>query len=784
MVERNIQTEMLLELVLSANSEPDEQLILKKSIPLYLKKLNCFQAGVLKKTGGKIEELIVIPFVASKSENWSKVKAYFAKNHENTNSPCIQYNTDDSYYYAYNLSSYGMLVLGRKKPFDNYLINELEPIVNHLGKFLLQAEDVEKRKKAEKSLRESELRLRAIAETTTAGIFIYHSRKIVYANSAAEQLSGYSHSELLRLNIFDILHPDFIENVKAQGLDQNPKSNQTTHLEVKIIHKSGWDRWMDVTIGQIEWKGFHSGIISAFDITAKKKNEEDLRSSQQIVEGIINAIPVRVFWKDRNLCYLGCNPVFASDAGFASPKELIGKTDYQMGWRSQAEFYRRDDMQVIESGISKFQIEEPQTTPDGRIITLLTSKMPMRNSEGKIVGVLGTYMDITEIKRSKEELLNAKRKAEESDRLKSAFLANMSHEIRTPMNGILGFAELLKKPDLTGEQQKKYVRIIEKSGFRMLNIINDIVDISKIESGLMKTEIRESNINEQIEYIYTFFKPEVEAKGMKLLYRTPLPTNESIIRTDREKVYAILTNLVKNAIKYSVEGTITFGYEKKGEFLEFFIKDSGFGIPSDRLNMIFERFVQADIEDISARQGAGLGLAITKSYVEMLGGTIYVESQEGVGSTFYFTLPYIRPLNLDSQIENPPLKKHLPIWMEMKKILIVEDDEISEKLITIMLSSLCQNIMVARTGPQAIETCKNNPDIDFILMDIKLPEINGYEVCRRIRKFNNEVVIIAQTAFGLSGDREKAIAAGCNDYISKPIVQEKLIEILENYFKK
>lgn len=784
MVERNIQTEMLLELVLSASSEPDEQLILKKSIPLYLKKLNCFQAGVLKNSGEKMVESIVIPFVASKSENWTKVKAYFAKNHDNSGTPCIHYNTDDSFYYCYNLSNYGILILGRKKPFDNYLINELEPIVNHLGKFLLQAEDVEKRKKAEKSLRESELRLRTLSETTTAGIFIYHSRKIVYANSAAEQLSGYSNDELLKLNIFDVLHPDFIEIIKEKGLDRNPKSKHTTHLEVKIIHKSGWDRWMDVTIGQIEWKGFQSGIISAFDITAKKKNEEDLRASQQIVEGIINAIPVRVFWKDRNLCYLGCNPVFASDAGFNSPKELIGKTDYQMGWRNQAEFYRRDDMQVIESGMSKFHIEEPQTTPDGRTITLLTSKMPMRNSEGKIVGVLGTYMDITELKRSKEELLDAKRKAEESDRLKSAFLANMSHEIRTPMNGILGFAELLKKPDLTGEQQRKYVRIIEKSGFRMLNIINDIVDISKIESGLMKTEIRESNINEQLEYIYTFFKPEVEAKGMKLLCKTALPSNESIIKTDREKVYAILTNLVKNAIKYSTEGTIVFGYEKKNETLEFFIKDSGFGIPSDRLNMIFERFVQADIEDIGARQGAGLGLAITKSYVEMLGGNIHVESQEGVGSTFFFTLPYIRPINIASQTENSPTRKHVPLWMEMEKILIVEDDDISEKLITIMLSSLCQNILVARTGLDAVEICKNNPDIDFILMDIKLPEINGYEACKRIRQFNKEVIIIAQTAFGLSGDREKAIEAGCNDYISKPIVQDKLIEILEKYFKK
>ncbi len=239
-----------------------------------------------------------------------------------------------------------------------------------------------------------------------------------------------------------------------------------------------------------------------------------------------------------------------------------------------------------------------------------------------------------------KELVNAKEHAEESDRLKSAFLANMSHEIRTPMNGILGFSELLKEPDLTGEQQQEYILMIEKSGARMLNIINDIIDISKIEAGLMKLDIRESNINEQIEYIYTFFKPEVEAKGMKLAFKNNLPAKEAFIKTDREKLYAILTNLVKNAIKYTNKGSIEFGYFKKVEMIEFYFKDTGIGIPKDRQEAIFERFIQADIADKQARQGAGLGLSITKAYIEMLGGKIWVESQDGIGSTFYFTLPY------------------------------------------------------------------------------------------------------------------------------------------------
>ena len=382
-----------------------------------------------------------------------------------------------------------------------------------------------------------------------------------------------------------------------------------------------------------------------------------------------------------------------------------------------------------------------------------------------------------------KELLKAKEQAEESDRLKSAFLANMSHEIRTPMNGILGFAELLKEPGLTGEEQQDYIRIIQKSGVRMLNIINDIVDISKIEAGLMKIEIQESNVNEQIEYIYTFFKPEVEAKGMSLLINTPLPTKEAILKTDREKVYAILTNLVKNAIKYSNEGIIEIGYKHKEANLEFFVKDTGIGIPKNRQEAIFERFIQAEIPDEWAQQGAGLGLSITKAYVEMLGGKIWVESQDGAGSTFYFTLPYSERLS-NENVGKKVLPSDNNEQIRKLKILIAEDDKVSEMLIEKTLKLLSKEIIKARTGVDAMVVCKNNPDIDLVLMDIRMPEMGGYEAARQIRKFNKEVVIIAQTAHGLYGDREKAIEAGCNDYIAKPINKAELFLLIQKYFRK
>jgi signal transduction histidine kinase/CheY-like chemotaxis protein len=385
------------------------------------------------------------------------------------------------------------------------------------------------------------------------------------------------------------------------------------------------------------------------------------------------------------------------------------------------------------------------------------------------------------------ELVQAKEHAEQSDKLKSAFLANMSHEIRTPMNGILGFAELLKEPKLTGDEQQEFIGIIEKSGARMLNIINDLIDIAKVEAGQLNILISETDINEQLSYIYNLFKPEVEIKGMKLSYKIGLEAKNSLIRTDQEKIYAILINLVKNAIKYSNKGSIEFGYILKSDSepgeLEFFVKDTGIGISKDKQEVIFNRFVQADIDDRQALQGAGLGLSITKAYVEILGGKIWVDSEEGKGSVFYFSIPYIPGTKQEDKNDEIGSKNTLDETVKDLKILVAEDEDTSYKLINLYLNKMCSAIIHAKTGLQAIEACKNNPDIDLILMDIKMPEMNGYDATEQIRQFNKEVVIIAQTAYGLSGDREKAIEAGCNEYISKPISRAFLYEIINSYFR-
>ncbi|PKP00184.1 MAG: hybrid sensor histidine kinase/response regulator [Bacteroidetes bacterium HGW-Bacteroidetes-8] len=385
------------------------------------------------------------------------------------------------------------------------------------------------------------------------------------------------------------------------------------------------------------------------------------------------------------------------------------------------------------------------------------------------------------------ELIIAKDQAEQSDRLKTAFLANMSHEIRTPMNGVLGFASLLKEADLTGEEQQEYIQLIEQSGIRMLNIINDIIDISKIESGLMEVRFKGSNINEQIDFIYTFFKPEMERKKIEFSMKKPLPEKDAFITTDREKMYAILTNLVKNAIKFTDEGSIKFGYNLKKEdqtkVLEFFIRDTGIGVPKEKIEAIFERFIQADIADLRANQGTGLGLSISKAFVELMGGKIWVKSKEGAGSTFFFTTPYKLHIQADKGIESF-VQDTVRANTQIKKlrVLIVEDDQTSDLFMTRMLKKVSTAVLHAQTGIKAVKACRDNPDLDLILMDIKMPDMNGYEATRQIRQFNKDIIIIAQTAFAQTYDRIKALEAGCNDHITKPIIKETFLPLIQKYF--
>jgi PAS domain S-box-containing protein len=377
------------------------------------------------------------------------------------------------------------------------------------------------------------------------------------------------------------------------------------------------------------------------NITERKNAETALQESLNVFRSLVENIPQKVFMKDLDSKYVFVNENYARDLNL-NPEDFMGKSDTDLFPNELAVNYVRDDQRIIETGQTE-EIEEKYLA-DGQDRWIHTTKTPNHDADGKITGVFGIFWDITEQKQAKDELVKAKEHAEESDRLKSAFLANMSHEIRTPMNGILGFTELLKDPDLTGAEKEKFIEIIQKGGQRLLNIINDIVTISIVESGQMQVSVSETNINDQIEFLYNFFQPEAEKKGIELKYKNSLPGNFAVISTDTEKIYAILTNLIKNAIKFTHEGSLEFGYDlvetDNYPFLQFFVKDTGTGINHEMKHKVFDRFRKGSDSKARNYDGAGLGLAISKAYVEILGGKIWVESEPGKGATFYFTIPY------------------------------------------------------------------------------------------------------------------------------------------------
>jgi PAS domain S-box-containing protein len=647
------------------------------------------------------------------------------------------------------------------------------------------ATDITERKQAEEYLRESESRFKQISENSQELIWeVDINGLFTYASPVIEDLLGYKPEEIVgKKHFYDLFDEENREELKDAALSAFVSKKSFKDFVNINLHKAGQKIILSTTgIPMVDSLGNLIGYRGVdVDITEQTHSNESLRKSEYEFHMLAESMPQIVWITNADGWNTYCNQQWVEYTG-QTLEESKGP-----GWSMPL---HPDDLQfaidawqnAIENGAT-YSIEGRLRRFDGIYKWWLIRGIPILDTNGTVLKWFGTCTDINEIKLVEAELIIAKEHAEESDRLKSAFLANMSHEIRTPLNGILGFAELLKTPELSGEQQQEYIRIIKKSGDRMLNIINDIVDISKIEAGLMEVNIKESNINEQIEYIYTFFKPEVEGKGMQFFFKNTLPTKEAILKTDREKVTAIFINLVKNAIKFSDKGSIGLGYEKKGKYVEFFVTDTGIGIPKDRQEAIFNRFVQADICDRRAFQGAGLGLSISKAYVEMLGGKIRVQSEEGKGSTFYFTIPYTIEEQTITVINNIVPAEVTEDHIKKLKILIAEDDQTSEMLISLAVKIYSKEILTVTTGNDAVEICRNTPDLNLIFMDIKMLGMNGYEATRQIRQFNKDVVIIAQTAFGQKGDREKAIAAGCDDYISKPTSLALLKGIVRKHFQ-
>ena len=488
-------------------------------------------------------------------------------------------------------------------------------------------------------LRESEERYRALFEKSPDAYLILDNGVFTDCNRAAEEMFGGTKEMIVGLQP-DEISPEYQEEgvrsmETARERIEDAILKGINIFEWKHRRFDGTIFWASVSLSKMELQGSSVLFVSLRDITQNKFIRQELIDNEiryrELIEFAVDGILLGTY----EGITTAANKAFCEMLGM-KPAELLGKHISELPFDKENLRKTPFDFKSLAAGHT-VKSERILTRPDGkRVVVEMHTKMM---SDGSYQSI---YRDITSRKQAEAELIHAKEKAEESDRLKSAFLANMSHEIRTPMNGILGFAHLLREPGLSDKDQRDFIRIIEKSGARMLNIINDIVEISRIESGQMEVRVTDVSINEHTRYIGSFFKPEAEPKGLKLIVKHSPATANPVVKSDSEKLYAILINLVKNAVKFTEAGSIEVGYKLRKKEIEFYVKDTGRGIPAAKQQAVFERFVQTDTSYSRSYDGAGLGLAISKAYVELLGGEIRLESEEGKGSVFIFTIPVDR----------------------------------------------------------------------------------------------------------------------------------------------
>jgi PAS domain S-box-containing protein len=630
--------------------------------------------------------------------------------------------------------------------------------------------DITERKLAEEKLKNSDRIFEHSVEMMSVAGFDGYFKVL---NPAWERTLGWSVSELLSKPWNDFVHPDDVEatnRIKAEIVD----GREAYRFQNRYRCKDGSYKWLS-------WNAFpypEENVMFAVarDVTDRIQIEDQLKMLSQSVEqspaGII------ITGLDGKIEYV--NNAFTKISGYKS-EEAVGQSPAVLKSGKQPPEFYKTLWETIKSG-KKWHGEILNKKKNGDLYWADVSISPILNAKGSITNFVSVQEDISEKKKMIDDLIAAKEKAEESDRLKSAFLANMSHEIRTPMNGIMGFTELLKEPKLTGSEKSEYIKIIQKSGQRMLGTINDLIEISKIESGALELQLSQVSINEQLNYIYNFFKPETANKGLAFTLHKALPAEQALIETDQEKLNGILMNLIKNAVKYTHSGAVDFGYRVEKNNLEFFVKDTGIGIKEKHREMIFERFTQADMSLSKPYEGAGLGLSIAKAYVEILGGKIWFQSEFSRGSQFFFTIPFVKK----AAEENEVLPEHSGPESEQLlgtlTVLVAEDDPTNQIYLSELLQGKCKKVIFTDNGKEAVRLFVENPGIDLVLMDMKMPVMDGYEATAKIKEINPDAVIVAQTAYALSEDQEKTVAAGCDDYLPKPFTGKHLIELLWKHF--
>ena len=652
--------------------------------------------------------------------------------------------------------------------------------------FIGIANDISEQKRIEKELMESNQKFVDLAEKSIIGIYLYQDERFQYVNPYFAKIIEYTVDEtIFKLGFDDILVGEDLPLVR-----ENIKKRLTGELEsinysFRIKSRTGKIRQVEVFGSVTNYRGHRAIIGMLLDVTEQKQSEIKIKESekrfQQIAEGISDWI-----WElNTEGKFTNISPKITEMFGYL-PKELLGKTPNFL--------ISPDELDRLSESIDPF-IAEQKAIPtvqhkmlhkNGHTVFVEISAFPFFDENGKYMGYRGMNRDITAQKQYEQNLIKAKEQAEISDRLKTVFLQNLSHEIRTPMNAILGFSSLLKDNELLSEERNKFIDIINKQGINLLEIIENIVDLSKFEIQQLNVSNKLFNLSDGLrEIILAVSDNEIIDKNPEIEFRyNKNILNESVIlNSDEAKIKKIIKIFIKNAYKFTNKGFVELNCRVLEDRILIYVRDSGIGIPEDKKDIIFEKFRQGDDSDTRKFGGLGLGLPVAQTYASLLGGKIWVESQPNMGSIFYFSIPFKAQPEVFSEINVPKQTKIQSNWNN-KTILIAEDILSNFEYLKAVLKCTGVKTIHVSDGLQAVEQCKANPDINLILMDIQMPVMDGCEATKQIRMFNKAIPIIAQTAYSLNFDRELVMECGCNNYLVKPIAAKELLDIISIYFDK